>query len=108
CFSYEDANNCLALAQNYREKRNFTDSLNMFDRSCKLKNGQGCFFAYEISGYLSLQSRYKYYLQNGCALKHINSCIYLAEYSKGSGDLATARYAYKEACLMGIDESCEG
>jgi hypothetical protein len=100
--------NCVALAQNYREQRNWTEALKYFEMGCNKDIAQGCYFAQEIYNYVKHNPRkWKYLLTRGCKLGHGSSCYKLAYYAQSYDDKSTARWGYKEACTKDILEACE-
>lgn len=109
CYLPEGGLNCQALAQNYRESRNWTEALKFFDTSCSMGVGQSCLFANEMNSYSEKGNpkKFNYYLIKGCQLNHAGSCHRLAYYAQNAGDLANARWGYKQACVNDILEACE-
>lgn len=100
--------NCVALAQNYREQRNWEEALKYYEMACDKENGQGCFLAQEIYNFVkSTPGKWKYLLTRGCKFNHANACYKLAYYAQSMDEKLTARWGFEQACIQGIFEACE-
>lgn len=100
---------CVALGQNSREQRDWKGSMKYYEMACERDNGQGCFFAHEISMFAQnhTKGKWKYLLTKGCKLGHASSCYSLAQYAQSYDDKATARWGYQQACTKDILEACD-